>query len=132
MLTNSANITKLSGTMGYACDPVYATAGRVYYQYIATESNLTARMYLTDRLLGKLEFSGNMCINHIYYDYRYRNCSFMPIKNHTMLTYITYGSNSRGFGYLANYLATINNLPEPITKTEDQFMEVTYTIEEIS
>lgn len=132
-LTNSANITKLSGTMEYACDPVYATAGRVYYQYIATSSSISGRMYLTDRLLGKLKYSGNMYINCMYYSSYYRNCSFMPIKNHPMLTYMTYGSSgsSYSFYYLANYLATINNLTEAVVKTADKTMKITYIIEEV-
>jgi len=31
---------------------------------------------------------------------------------------------------LADYLATINNLSEPVTKTADKTMKITYTIEE--
>lgn len=35
-----------------------------------------------------------------------------------------------GFGYLFNYLATINNLAEPVTKTADKTMKITYIIQE--
>lgn len=34
------------------------------------------------------------------------------------------------FGYLFNYLATINNLAEPVTKTADKTMKITYIIQE--
>lgn len=40
-----------------------------------------------------------------------------------------YGSRD-AFCYLFNYLATINNLAEPVTKTADKTMKVTYIIQE--
>jgi hypothetical protein len=55
----------------------------------------------------------------------------VPVINDEMLYYVTCGSVSNvGFYYLANYLATINNLSEPVTKTADKTMKITYTIEE--
>ena len=48
-----------------------------------------------------------------------------------MLYFVSAGSQTTiGFIMLLNYLATINNLPEPVTKTSDKTMKVTYIIQE--
>lgn len=57
--------------------------------------------------------------------------TYTPVLNHPMLFYSSCGSwNLDGFIVMGNYLATINNLSEPITKTADKIMKVTYIIQE--
>ena len=49
----------------------------------------------------------------------------------TSITYASYGNRSTiGYFIMSNYLATINNLSEPVTKTADKTMKVTYIIQE--
>lgn len=56
---------------------------------------------------------------------------YTPVLNDAMLWYGSYGNNSTiGYFIMANYLATINNLSEPVTKTADKTMKVTYIIQE--
>lgn len=56
---------------------------------------------------------------------------YTPVLNEPMLWYASYGDYSTiGFFIMANYLATINNLSEPVTKTADKTMKITYIIQE--
>ncbi len=56
---------------------------------------------------------------------------YTPVMNEPMLWYGSYGSWSTiGYFIMSNYLATINNLSEPVTKTADKTMKVTYIIQE--
>lgn len=56
---------------------------------------------------------------------------YTPVLNEPMLWYASYGNNSTiGYFIMSNYLATINNLSEPVTKTADKTMKVTYIIQE--
>lgn len=56
---------------------------------------------------------------------------YTPVLNKQMLWFASYGDYSTvGFMILSNYLATINNLSEPVTKTADKTMKVTYIIQE--
>ncbi len=56
---------------------------------------------------------------------------YTPVLNEPMLWYGSYGSWSTiGYFIMLNYLATINNLSEPVTKTADKTMKVTYIIQE--
>lgn len=48
-----------------------------------------------------------------------------------MMYYLSCGNyTTPGFIMIANYLATFNNLSEPVTKTVDKTMKVTYIIQE--
>ena len=67
---------------------------------------------------------------YIYCTSKYQYC-YTPVLNEPMLYYVSCGSQTTiGFIILLNYLATINNLPEPVTKTSDKTMKVTYIIQE--
>ncbi|WP_434793906.1 hypothetical protein TPDSL_03580 [Terrisporobacter petrolearius] len=56
---------------------------------------------------------------------------YTPVLNEPMLWYASYGNWSTiGYFIMSNYLATINNLSEPVTKTADKTMKVTYIIQE--
>ena len=57
--------------------------------------------------------------------------SYTPVRNDRSLYYVSAGSTTYyGFALMTNYLATINNLAEPVTKTADKTMKVTYIIQE--
>ncbi len=60
----------------------------------------------------------------------YEYC-YTPVLGDPMLYFVSAGnSTTAGFVILTNYLATINNLSEPVTKTADKTMKVTYIIQE--
>lgn len=48
-----------------------------------------------------------------------------------MFYYLTVGNSyNLGIYFMSHYLATINNLTEPVVKTSDKTMKVTYIIQE--
>lgn len=131
-LGNSANVTQLSGTSSYSIQPVFAVNGRTYWQYYASSN---CRVYVTDEAINKLAFSGNQYLVGVTYSPSYSTNyyvpSYIPVMNDEMLYYVVCTSYSnKGFYHLTDYLATINNLSEPVVKTADKTMKVTYTIEE--
>lgn len=121
---NSANITKIkkSGMSSNDCVPVFAIDGRIYYQYFSNSPHL----YILNTESNEMLKTENYCI------YAANNSpAYTPILNHPMHMYCSYGSWSTGpFFIVANYLGTINNLSEPVTKTADKTMKITYTIQE--
>lgn len=60
--------------------------------------------------------------------------AIIPVVNHDLIKYVSYSQNDyrRGLGFLLHgcYLATINNLSQPVTKTADKTMKITYIIQE--
>lgn len=129
-LGNSPNVVQLEGTTSsYRCQPLIAYNGRIYWQYASSSGN--RRVYTTDEVTNKVRFCGNQYLYCFYYSSSYYNPAMTPVLNHPMYYYIscsTYGQD--GFYMLTNYLATINNLSEPVTKTADKTMKITYTIQE--
>ena len=124
---NAANVTKLkrSGMSTIPGLPQMAINGRIYYEDSQGNSNYYD-MYIanasTDELLRsetcRIYNGGN------YYCYT-------PVINEPMLFYCSGGNwSTAGFFVMANYLATINNLSEPVTKTADKTMKITYIIQE--
>jgi len=114
----------------YALTPAFAVGGRTYWQYDSYSSSIH-RVYVTDEVTNECNFSGTSILTYYSYSRSYYVPSYTPVLNHEMLYYLSVGSNSNmGFYYLAAYLATINNLSEPVTKTADKTMKITYTIEE--
>lgn len=122
---NAANIVKIkrSGMSSNDGVPVFAINGRIYYQYF---NGSNAHLYILNTETNELLKTENYCI------YTTSNSpAYTPVRNHQMLYYCSYGSWSTGpFFIMANYLATINNLSEPVTKTADKTMKITYTIQE--
>ena len=59
----------------------------------------------------------------------YGKCSITYLDNESTLGIITFPSDTGAYiGEIDNYLGTICNLSEPITKTESTSMKVTYTL----
>ena len=55
-----------------------------------------------------------------------------PVIGHEIFRYVSHvqGNYISRFATIGNYLATINNLSQPVTKTADKTMKVTYVIQE--
>lgn len=122
---NAANVTKfkLTGMSSVNGTPELAINGRVYfdyytggayYLYVANLDTNEVLMSEASRLAG----SNNLPC-----------CT--PVLGRPLLFYASYGTwSTYGFVMMANYLATINNLSEAVTKTADKTMKVTYIIQE--
>lgn len=124
---NSANVIKIkrNGMSATTGVPVLEINGRIYYQTFGNSPS-SSRVYIVNRETNECLKIENYCL------YAYYNAAcYTPVLNHPMLFYASYGSYSTGgFFIMANYLATINNLSEPVTKTADKTMKITYTIQE--
>lgn len=121
-LGNAANVTKLklTGTSNVTGSPMLAYNGRIYYE------NTDNTLYIANAETNEILRPEN---------YRITTSSYMPcytpVLNEPMLYYCSYGNRSTStFFIMANYLATINNLTEPVTKTADKTMKITYIVQE--
>lgn len=57
--------------------------------------------------------------------------SVTPVRNEPLIYFCDYGTwSTSGWYMMCNYLATINNLDAPITKTADKTMKITYILQE--
>lgn len=57
--------------------------------------------------------------------------SLTPVRNEPLLYFADYGTwSTAGWYMMCNYLATINNLDTPVTKTADKTMKITYILQE--
>lgn len=124
---NSANVVKMKRNGMGSNDglPMYTMNGRIYYQTSSSNSS-NRHIYIlnteTDTILKTENFEIYNCYNMPCYT---------PVLNHPMLLYCSFGNYTTSTFFIpANYLATINNLSEPVTKTADKTMKITYTIQE--
>lgn len=122
---NSANVVKMTrnSTTAVNGQAQLAVNGRVYYESYNSNYILHIANEATEEVLNPEN-------GYIYCTSKYQYC-YTPVLNEPMLYYVSCGSQTTiGFIILLNYLATINNLPEPVTKTSDKTMKVTYIIQE--
>lgn len=123
----AANVVKLSmnGVSTVTGVPQLGINGRIYFDNAGGSSvySLVIANESTNEAL-KSEAS------RLFATSNYHN--FTPVLNEPMLYYMSYGSSNlaTGFVMMSNYLATINNLTEPVTKTADKTMKITYIIQE--
>lgn len=118
--------------------PIYAADGRMYWQGYYDSTQGIGGLHITDCTAMPSESNTTVCgVDQIEYytsgNYYYPP-SCVPVLNHPMLKYLSFGNNTgthEGFYYLAHYLATVNNLATPIVKAPTQTMKITYTIQEV-
>lgn len=124
---NSANVVKITmkGMSSIDCSPFMAYEGRIYW--VCCSSNSSSRhIYIINDQTNECLKTENFEIYSNYY-----NCSYTPVLNEPMLYFCSIGNyTTSAFFTPANYLATINNLSEPVTKTADKTMKITYIIQE--
>lgn len=129
-LGNSANIVRFEpfGVAGRPSEPIIGCNGRVFYEKLYNN-------FLDISSGNKLSGAENAGV-HGYSD-RYKYLSqYTPVIGNELLYFVSRGDRTSngaaaGFIILGNYLATINNLTEPVTKTADKTMKITYIIQEI-
>ena len=124
---NSANVTKIAkhGMSSLDVVPFWACNGRIYF--IACSSSSSNRhVYIVNDVTNECLKTENFEVYNNYY-----SCCYTPVLNEPMLFFCSIGNNTTStFFTPANYLATINNLSEPVTKTADKTMKITYIIQE--
>lgn len=124
-LGNSANVEqlKLVGFTSITGTFALGMNGRIYIEGYGSSTYYLYVINLDTNEIMKAEAS------HIIGGSSYP--CYTPVMNEPMLWYASYGNYSTiGYFIMANYLATINNLSEPVTKTADKTMKVTYIIQE--
>lgn len=115
---------------GYIIFRGYNNANHVYKMELGNSANVEQL-----KLVGFTSITGTFALGmngRIYIEgYGSSYPCYTPVMNEPMLWYASYGNYSTiGYFIMANYLATINNLSEPVTKTADKTMKVTYIIQE--
>ncbi len=126
-LGNSANVVKLAlvGVTSMTGSPQIGINGRVYFENAGSNSTYYS-LLIANESTNEISKPENKRICGSSYLY-----SFTPVLNEPLLYFVSYGSLSTiGFVMLTNYLATINNLTEPVVKTADKTMKITYIIQE--
>ena len=120
---NSANVVQIeyhgfSSISGY---PHFAYNGRIYYE------NYNNELYIINGNTNQ----GLKPENQRIYSSSNGQICYTPLLNEPMIYFGSYGNWSTStFILMTNYLATINNLSEPVTKTADKTMKITYIIQE--
>ncbi len=101
--------------------PKIAVNGRIYYE------NYDDILYIANGETNEiLKPENKKLLSASSYEY-----SYTPVLDEPLLYFMSCGDRSApGFMMLANYLATINNLSEPVTKTADKTMKITYILQE--
>lgn len=122
-LSNSANVTKIENKSQIKVTPSYILNGRIYYQcqnlacfVLNTETN-----EIRDMEVEMLPIPSSSTTHAIY--------DVTPVYDTQLINYISV-YNSYGWHFICNYLATINNLDVPVTKTAEKTMKITYILQE--
>ena len=125
-LGNAANVIPIQmiGVSSVSGSFTHAINGRVYIDgYTASAGNWLYVVNLESNEIMKCEtYRVNTTSNAICYT---------PVYNEPLLWFASIGTTSSiGFLMMTNYLATINNLENPVTKTSEKTMKLTYIIQE--
>lgn len=121
-ITNPANVVKLKRTNVTNINgvPKFVINGRVYYEY-SYEQLLIADLATNEIMPPETQ----TLFNSSY------TMSVTPVRNEPLIYFCDYGTwSTSGWYMMCNYLATINNLDAPITKTADKTMKITYILQE--
>ncbi len=122
-LSSPSNITKIENKSKSRVRPLYILNGRIYYQLfnetcfvLNTETNEIRDMEIEMLPLASRGVTA-------------RSDDAIPVYDTQLICYVdTY--KTLGWQFLCNYLATINNLGSPVTKTAEKTMKITYILQE--
>lgn len=121
-ITNPANVVKfkrtnVSSINGY---PKFVINGRIYFEN-CSDQLLIANTSTNEIMPVESRFMYNSS----------RQINYTPLRNEPLLYFLDLGTYSTvGWYMMCNYLATINNLDTPVTKTADKTMKITYILQE--
>ena len=94
--------------------------GRIYYE------NSKNQLLIADTYTNEImpPEAGNLLNSNNQHN-------FTPVRNEPLLYFADLGTyQTAGWQMMCNYLATINNLDAPLTKTADKTMKITYILQE--
>ena len=121
-ITNPANVVKFNriNTGTVSGHPKAYVNGRIYYE--CNDDQLLIANTVTNEIMPpetKSFFNSSYEIN------------LTSVRNEPLLYFGDYGTwSTAGWYMMCNYLATINNLDTPVTKTADKTMKITYILQE--
>lgn len=124
-LLNPANIIEINvmQDMKEVCYPQFECNGRIY---CSTEEGYTTGIINT--------MTNEFTIGEQNEIFSYEDVRIVPVIGLEGVAYYSgkdgYAGWTPKFSFLSNYLATINNLDVPVTKTADKTMKITYILEE--
>lgn len=121
-INNPANVIKFKRTNVSSVNglPKFVVNGRIYYEN-ANDQLLIANTETNEIMPPEAQS---------LYNSSYQ-VNVTPVRNEPLIYFGDYGTwSTSGWHMLSNYLATINNLDTPVTKTADKTMKITYILQE--
>lgn len=121
-ITNPANVVQFKriNTSNISGVPKVIINGRIYYDN-----------YGEQLLIANTETNEIMTPEAKSFFNTSRQVNVTPVRNEPLLYFCDEGTYSTyGWYMMCNYLATINNLDTPVTKTADKTMKITYILQE--
>ncbi|MEG0919355.1 MAG: hypothetical protein RSE61_05425 [Anaerovoracaceae bacterium] len=128
-ISNQANIKIIARNPTFEINgrPQLAINNRIYYEGSQTMT-ASKQLYVLNEATEEF-LKSESCSIASTGNYK----TYTPVLNNPMMFYSSCGTYEiDGFIIMGNYLATINNLQNPVTKTADKIMKVTYIIQEES
>ncbi len=124
-ISNSANVVKLNKINIEKIDGAAKLAinGRIYYNSSRNQT-VIANTYTNEVLPPE-----NTALLNSWNNYAYTPTRGEPLIFYADCTHRNERANG-GWYMMCNYLATINNLDTPVTKTADKTMKITYILQE--
>ena len=108
------NVTNIDGV------PKLVINGRIYYE------NGNSQLLIADTSTNEIMPPEARSLFNASYQ-----LNVTPVRNEPLLYFADYGNwSTAGWYMMCNYLATINNLDTPVTKTADKTMKITYILQE--
>lgn len=121
-ITNPANVVKFKRTNASSVNglPKFVINGRIYYE------NENEQLLIANTATNEIMPPEAQSLFNSSY-----NVNVTPVRNEPLIYFADYGTRSTsGWHMMCNYLATINNLDAPVTKTADKTMKITYILQE--
>lgn len=122
-VNNPANVVKFTRTNVGNINAVAKMVinGRVYFDN-SDNQLVIANMHSNELLPPECQS---------FFNSRNYQVNLTPVRNEPLLYFADYGTwSTMGWYMMCNYLATINNLDTPVTKTADKTMKITYILQE--
>lgn len=121
-INNPANVVKFKRTNTTSVNgvPKFVINGRIYYE------NGNDQLLIADTATNEIMPPEAQSLFNSSYQ-----VNVTPVRNEPLLYFGDYGTwSTTGWHMMSNYLATINNLDTPVTKTADKTMKITYILQE--
>lgn len=121
-IANPANVVKFTRTNVSSINgvPKFVINGRIYYE------NGNDQLLIADTATNEIMPPEAQSLFNSSYQ-----VNVTPVRNEPLIYFADYGTwSTAGWYMMCNYLATINNLDAPVTKTADKTMKITYILQE--